>query len=609
MSLCCNVRSRAAGRQGGKAAGIAALLLVLALPLQAQILDTIPADTLERDTVDETARFLEAQRAALVPQPVLPRIGVDGPRAPLSRIVLNRDSIDWAINETLGDLLMRVPGVYLWRGGWVGRPEYPDYQGRGATSVEYYQDGLPLVPLGRDSVGMDPALIALSLVERIEIERWPGLLRVYLFTWRNPRRSARSRVGLSSGDKSISRYLGSLERRFGHGISLTVAGEYLDAPTGSGFSSGHTNTHYWVQLGWIPNEHFGVQLQTIRMSPNRDAFERLAGDTIGDFLRGDRRDDQLRVYWGRGQGDLGLKLDLLYGHSSWSGSKVNQSVDQAGAAVSLRGPSINLGGSVLYGSRWTQLDARGTAGWTGIRGLTISGEAVVQQHDHNRTSRWVGGRAGLSLPLGFVVSGAARLGSVVAAPAVETDSAQDIVDLSGYLSWQRTAFGFEAGLTQTDAFRPFSPEPFLLIDSLRPLGTTRWMTFSGRISPRQWMTIEGWYSDPMKGTVDGIPPTHSSLTGTIRSKFLRTFPSGIFELKLQLGMEAWSDGVIGRDAAGAPITLGGATFFRSVLQMKLGSLILFWDRYNLSGNKRSYVPEYFVPRFGSTFGARWEFTN
>jgi hypothetical protein len=239
----------------------------------------------------------------------------------------------------------------------------------------------------------------------------------------------------------------------------------------------------------------------------------------------------------------------------------------------------------------------------------VSGEAVVQQHDHNRTSRWVGGRAGLSLPLGFVVSGAARLGSVVAAPAIETDSAQDIVDLSGYLSWQRTAFGFEAGLTQTDAFRPFSPEPFLLIDSLRPLGTTRWMTFSGRVSPRQWMTIEGWYSDPMKGTVDGIPPTHSSLTGTIRSKFLRTFPSGIFELKLQLGMEAWSDGVIGRDAAGAPITLGGATFFRSVLQMKLGSLILFWDRYNLSGNKRSYVPEYFVPRFGSTFGARWEFSN
>jgi hypothetical protein len=123
------------------------------------------------------------------------------------------------------------------------------------------------------------------------------------------------------------------------------------------------------------------------------------------------------------------------------------------------------------------------------------------------------------------------------------------------------------------------------------------------------MTVEGWYSDPLEGTIDGLPPTHSSITGTIRSRFLRTFPSGIFDLKLQLGMEAWSDGIIGRDAAGNPIFHGGATFFRSVIEMRLGGLIFFWDRLNLSGNKRSYVPEYFVPRFGSTFGARWEFAN
>ncbi|HEV8125944.1 MAG TPA: TonB-dependent receptor [Gemmatimonadales bacterium] len=582
------------------------------MPARAQILDSIPAagDTLPpQDTVDETGQFLKAQEQSLVRVPVLPYIGVDGPRAPLSRIVFNRDSIDWAINETLGDLLMRVPGVYLWRGGWIGRPEYPDYQGRGATSVEYYQDGLPLIPLGRDSVAFDPSLTALSLYERIEIERWPGLLRVYLFTWRNPRRSARSRVGLSSGDKNISRYLGSLERRFNGGIGLALAGEYLDAPSGSGFSSGHTNTHYWLQLSYVPSENFGVTAQTVRMSPKRDAFLRALNDTIGDFLVGDRKDDELRVFYKRGKGDLGLRADLLYGHSAWRGSGVNQVVDQVGAVVSLRGPSIQLGGSAFHRSRWTTWDFRGTAGWTGIRGVTVNGEAVLQQHEGNRTSRWVSAGAGLSLPFGVVLSGSARLGSVVAAPAIDSEEAQDIVDLSGRLSWQRTAIGLEVGLTQTDAFRPESPQPFLLIDSLRAPGTTRWLTFAGRISPRQWMTLEGWYSDPLQGTVDGIPPTHSSLTGTIRSRFLRTFPSGIFELKLQLGMEAWSDGVIGRDAGGAAITLGGATFFRSVLQMKLGSLIMFWDRLNLSGNKRSYVPEYFVPRFGSTFGVRWEFSN
>lgn len=586
-----------------------ATLLLLATPVRAQIIDSLPSDTLPSDTVDQTARFLEAQANSAIPMSVLPYVGVEGPKAPLARIVLTRDSIDWAINETLGDLLMRVPGVFLWRGGWLGRPEYPNYQGRGATSVEYFQDGMPLVPLGRDSVGVDPSLIALGFLERIEIERWPGFLRVHLFTWRDSWRAARSRVGLASGDKDISRYLGTLERRFGKGFALSVAADYFDAPTGSAFNSSHTNTSYWLQFGYVPTDNLGVQVQTLRMSPNRKAFERAQGDTIGDFLRGDRSDDQVRLYYKLGERDRGLRFDLLYGHSRWQGSGVQQSLDRAGAVITLRSSSLQLGGSAMYQSRWTSLDVRGTAGWTGLTGITLNGEAVYQRHDGDRTSQWLAGRAGLQLPLGVVLSGAARAGSLVAAPAIESDSAQDIVDLSGQLSWQRRWFGLEVGLTQTDGFRPYSPQPFLLIDSLRPAGTTRWLSVGARISPRQWLTVEGWYSDPLEGAVEGIPPTHSWVTGTIRSKFLRTFPSGIFDLKLQLGMEAWSDGVIGRDAAGNAIFHGGATFFRSVVEMKLGGIILFWDRLNLSGNKRSYVPEYLVPRFGSTFGARWEFAN
>jgi hypothetical protein len=575
----------------------------------AQIIDTLPGDSLPADTVDQTARFLEAQRNALVPMSVLPRLGVEGPRAPLSRIVLTRDSIDWAINQTLGDLLMRIPGVFLWRGGWLGRPEYPNYQGRGASSVEYYLDGVPMIPLGRDSVALDPALVPLGFLERVEFERWPGFLRVHLFTWRNNRRAARSQVGLASGDKDISRYLGALERRFGKGFGLSVAADYFDAPTGSGFTSSHSNTSYWLQFGYVPSDNFGVQVQTFRISPNRRAFERALGDTIGDFLRGDRADDRVRLYYKRGEGDRGLRFDLLYGHSRWQGSQVSQSLDRAGAVVSLRGPTIQLGGSAMYQSRWTSLDLRGTAGWTGLQGIALNGEAVLQRHDGDRTSSWLAGRAGLSLPLGVVLSGAARAGTVVAAPAIETDSAQDVIDLSAHVSWQRSRVGFEVGVTQTDGFRPHSPQPFLLVDSLRPSGTTRWVTVGARISPRQWLTLEGWYSDPLEGSVDGIPPTHSWITGTIRSKFLRTFPSGIFDLKLQLGMEAWSDGIIGRDATGTAIFHGGATFFRSVIEMRLGGIVLFWDRLNLSGNKRSYVPEYLVPRFGSTFGARWEFSN
>ena len=96
------------------------LTLLSAGRLEAQIpFDSLEADTIlqQRDTVDQTKRFLEAQALAAIRLPTLPLIGVAGPQPAMSRIVLNRDSIEWTGAETLSDLLQKVPGVYLWRGG------------------------------------------------------------------------------------------------------------------------------------------------------------------------------------------------------------------------------------------------------------------------------------------------------------------------------------------------------------------------------------------------------------------------------------------------------------------------------------------------------------
>jgi len=124
--------------------------------------------------------------------------------------VFDRDSIEWGHASTVGDLLLQVPGVYLWRGGFVGRPEPVNYQGRGATSAEYYLDGLPYVATGVDSVAVDPALFSLSFLDRIEVERWPGLLRVHLVTRRHDRRAPRSRIGIA--DQAALALRGELHR-------------------------------------------------------------------------------------------------------------------------------------------------------------------------------------------------------------------------------------------------------------------------------------------------------------------------------------------------------------------------------------------------------------
>jgi hypothetical protein len=562
--------------------------------------------------VDYTARFLKARAEQEVQVPVLPVMGVHGPRPPLTRIVFNRDSIEWGSAATVGDLLAQIPGVYLWRGGFTGRPEPVNFQGRGATSAEYELDGIPYVAAGVDSVGVDPALFSLSFLERMEVERWPGSLRVRLFTRRHDRLSSRSRLGIGRGDRDFARYEGDLERRFPGGIGFALSADYLSSPTASGVSSTYSNTQFWGQGSYAPSGKFGIQYQLLRSRPNRRAFtisDITANDTIGLGFKAARTDAQFRMSLRAREDGLGPGVDLVYARSAWDSPGIDQQINQLGGYASFRGPTVSLGATVLHRSRWTSLDLRGTAGWTPLTAFSASVEGVHQSHDGGRKSDYVALAAGLSPVRGLALTGTARVGRIVAAPALLADTAQKLRDFGATVAWDRSRLGLQVGWTRTAAFSPFAYAEFPVIASLAPTPDVDWLTVAVRVAPLQWITLESRYSDPRKGTVDGVPPTHSTNTATIRSKFLRKFRSGIFDLKLQLSMESWGRGIIGRDAAGAPITLRGATFYESLLEIQLQSFTLYWDRRNLSGTKLTYVPGFQIPSYGSNFGVRWEFAN
>jgi hypothetical protein len=99
------------------------------------------------------------------------------------------------------------------------------------------------------------------------------------------------------------------------------------------------------------------------------------------------------------------------------------------------------------------------------------------------------------------------------------------------------------------------------------------------------------------------------LSAAIQSKFLPTFKSGIFNLKLQVTLERWGPGTIASDTAGAPVILESATFFRGYLGLQIGSFTAYYDRYNMQGSLKGYVPGLPMPRYASTFAVRWEFAN
>ena len=136
------------------------------------------------------------------------------------------------------------------------------------------------------------------------------------------------------------------------------------------------------------------------------------------------------------------------------------------------------------------------------------------------------------------------------------------------------------------------------------------MTVAARVSPRQWFSVSGWYSNPVQSLPEGQPPKHALVAATIQSKFLPTFRSGIFNLKLQVSMERWGAGVLGQTADSLPITVPATTYYRGYIGLQIGSFMAYYDRYNMQGTENvHHVPGLPIPGFASTFAVRWEFAN
>jgi hypothetical protein len=621
----------------------AALLLAAGTaPLVAQVVDTTRADSLARDTVDYTGHFLKAQQDARRLIPVPPRIGAGTLLPGGTRFVFGRDSILWHNAETVSDVLTKVPGLYLLRGGWAGRPELPAYQAHGAASVEYVLEGIPYLPIGQDSLMVDPSMLPLSFLDRIEIERLPGLLRVFLFLRRHDRSVPYSRIGIASGDLEIARYQGVIEKRGSNGLGVTAAFDHFGVPAQPSVPGDYSNTQGLIRVDYIRSERFGAVLQYLRNSPEREAV--LSGGTTGDTLSnaraGTRTDLSARVFLSRQSAGLGPRIDLIVARTGWTDeiqkdstrvltdslddagnvvktdttyqlSEHRRNITQAGVIAAYRLPGASLEGSAFWRSAWTPLELRLRGGMAFTRSLTASLDAVYQRHDGGRANSWVTARAGVALPLGFSASAVYRRGHGLSFPMVRNNLPHDLDDRSLIGAWQNRVAQVEVAYTSNTGFRPEGYAQYPALAVITPHGRTNWITVNARVAPLQWVILDGWYSTPQGTRPEGQPPTHSIVNATIQSKFLPTFKSGIFNLKLQATMESWGTGVLARDTSGAAVTHRGATQFRAYIGLQIGAFTAYYDRYNLLGARDDlgYVPRLAVPAYASTFGVRWEFLN
>src|SRR5258705_136052 len=240
-----------------------------------------------------------------------------GPFPKGSRYTFTLDSILLSSARTLSDLLAHIPGVHVARGGWYGGPEWRLYGGRGPASLELSWGGVPMLPLGRDSVYLDPARIPLGPIERVDVIVLPASLRVYLVTSQHRPTAPRTQVGVVSGQSDIADYRAgyATRTRSGFGVSLLADWASIGGSSPSITTPPFGTSDIWLKADYVPpGGRVGASFQVSSSSWHRAT----ASDNRVDGWRQDRRDRLLRFFVAERDDGLGWRLTASLGASATS---------------------------------------------------------------------------------------------------------------------------------------------------------------------------------------------------------------------------------------------------------------------------------------------------
>ncbi len=560
-----------------------------------------PADTTaQRDTTppDTIEHFLPGFAPALPAGPL--------PRG--ERLRFTGDSLVLSNITTLGDLLAHIPGVYVVRGGWFGAPEIAVYGGQGPLDLEVYWDGVPYLPIGRDSVWLDPARVPLAPIERIDVQVLPSTLRVYLVSRQARSTIPRTEVRISTGQASIAQYRGGFAKRWGSGFGLSLSADYRNINGFPGSSTtGFNDVDIWLKLEYERSPHFGFSVQTLSSQWSR------GGETgiVNPWKQ--RRIDQLfRVFAASREDGLGPRATLTLSRAQATGDTVvpDHSRYQAQLELSETRSRATAGVVARLGDAARPLRVDGYVAWHPLSFITLAADGRRSYYGDKGHGNRLHVAGSLQLPLGFSVRGEASRVEDFDAPIDPADSFQVASDYAAYLRWDTKKITLEAGELRRDPFRPQGFAAGILpVASLGALPQSTYLSVFVGLRPLSGVQLSGWYFDPRSGGGDFEPPTHARVSATFFSKFWRVYKSGVFSLRGEYAVESWSRGLGGRDSGGAQLPLGPATFAETNIQMRISDFTAYWLTRNYNGMRASYVAGQGYPKRVQYYGVQWFFNN
>jgi hypothetical protein len=596
-------------------AGLPAVALAALGVFSATRIAAAQADTTRRDTTAATDTTKRDTLPALLP--VFTPAIAPGPLPLGMRYTFTVDSLLLTSARTVSDVLSHIPGVYVVRGGWYGQPEIVLYAGRGPASLEVYWDGVRYVPLGRDSLYLDPARIPVAPLERIDVVLLPAALQIYLVTARQRSTATTTHVGILTGNQDIAEYRAGYSTRTRGGFGAAFVADWNNIGA-SGITGSSTtafgSSDIWLKLEYIPPDgRLGAAFQILSASWHRAA----SGD--GNVLgwRQDRYDRQLRFFIAQRNDGLGFRLTTTLASSRISHDTALQSdrtVSSATIEASNAWPHANLVATARVGAAHLpqQLEARG--GWTLLSRFTVAGGFRQSFYEGDRAGARGFASAGLILPLGFSARAEGTWQRDVQALFIPADSIQTAVDVAAWIRFDHRRLSIEVGRGRRD---PFAPLGFAggigPIDSLQPTEATEFVAAHGSVELLPGLRFSGWYYNPLTGGGDFEPPQHARLSASFYSKFWRVFRSGIFALRAEAAVESWSRsrlGGIDRNGTGTVSrAITGASFVDTNIEMQLAGVTLFWTVQNINLMRSSYLQGLGFPKGVQRYGARWFFTN
>jgi hypothetical protein len=578
------------------------------------------ADTTRRDTmlvggrqVSDTTRPAPDTTEALLP--TFAPVVAPGPLPHGARYTFTEDSLLFLSSQTLSDLLTHIPGVYIVRGGWYGQAEIALYGGRGPASFEIFVDGLPYLPLGRDSVYIDPARISLAAYDRVDVLVMPGALQVYLVSLTYRSTNPRTQIGVMTGRQNIAGYRAGYSRRArsGFGVSLVADWNSMGAGPLSSTTTSYGTSDFLLKAEYVPfGGRVGASFELFTSSWKRSKAEdnRVVG------WRQDRIDRVLRLFIAQRGDGLGWRVTTTLSSSGLTHDTLvgNRDVSSGTLEASFTGRRGTLVGTARGGAGGMPSMFEVKGGWITPTPLplTLAGTFRQTLYEDGRQGVRAYGTAGLNLPFGFSARAEATWQKDAQSAFVRTDDLQEPLDMAAWVRFDHRRLMVEVGRGRRDPFAPLGfAGGIVTVDSLHPTPFTEFIAVRASVELLSGLRLAGWYFDPIVGGGDFEPPHHARVSATFQSKFWRVFRSGIFTLRGEVAVESWTRwGLGGIDVAqGVDRQMNGASFVDANIQMQLAGVTLFWMMRNMNLMRSSYVEGLSYPKAVQSWGARWYFTN